>query len=129
MTDLQKLKAEFDRFEHEGDFPVLLSVALELGDHRDDPGALRRVLAAHRLIGDRLIGITLGDLVIDTVTGVDGVVIGRSEALERTGSIQIQPQARGGHVARPIWVSLERVRIVRTRRAVIASHVVKGGAK
>lgn len=59
---------------------------------------------------ERVNGIKLGDDVEDVITGVRGIVIGRSEWLTGCATIGIQPKAdKNGSVPEVFWVDETRV--------------------
>ncbi|MBD3805266.1 hypothetical protein [Brevundimonas sp.] len=117
MQSLSELKTEYDlrapgitrAGASSSDLVDLLAMAIDLAEYRGDPGARRRMLDANRKIAAAILGLSRGDAVSDPITGLEGIVIGHSDTLERGVQILVQPQAKGGHVPRAVWLPLEQL--------------------
>lgn len=117
MQSLSDLKTEYDLRAAEisrggassSDLVDLLAMAIDFVEHRGEPGARRRMLDANRRISSAILGLGRGDAVSDMITGLEGIVIGYSDTIERGVQILVQPQAKGGHVPRAVWLPLEQL--------------------
>ncbi|MEP1521974.1 hypothetical protein [Ascidiaceihabitans sp.] len=71
-------------------------------------------------------GIECGDQIRDTITGYEGVCIGRIEYISGCNQLLCQPKAGEGKEPQSHWFDVERVELVHKAQVVVKSRRTGG---